>query len=173
MQREFAAIGEFERNQACPLSTLNIAHEPIESLDAIRLMAALDAELANLYPDDELTGLGLDAADVSTGRGKFLVARDQGVAVACGAIRLLDSTTVEVKRMYVDPRYRGHRIGSALLEHLEAAARHMGAKRAVLDTGAHQVAAIALYRHAGYRKTDCWGRSASSGVSVCFEKGLT
>ena len=59
-----------------------------------------------------------------------------------------------------------------MLAALDAAARQLGAKRLVLETGIYQHAAIALYRQAGFTPIDCWGEYASSGTSLCFEKPL-
>jgi putative acetyltransferase len=90
----------------------------------------------------------------------------------CGAIRLLDPTTAEVKRMYVEPDHRGRGVGRAVLASLETAARQLGAERVVLETGVHQVAALSLYRRAGFQQVDCWGEYASSPTSICFAKKL-
>lgn len=149
---------------------LTIQPEPFDSDDARRLVAELDAGLAQLYPPAQRFGPNLRPEHLDAGRGLFLVARRDGRAVACGAFRLGDAGTAEVKRMYVQPDQRGRGTGRALLESLEAAARAKGVSRLVLETGIHQHAAIALYRAAGYVEVDCWGEYASSPTSVCFEK---
>jgi putative acetyltransferase len=152
--------------------SLSIAAEPFDSDDARRLIAALDAGLAELYPPEQVFGPNLKAQHLEGGRGTFLVARDGKRAVGCGAIRLLDPTTAEAKRMYVEPDQRGKGVGWAVLASLEAAARQLGVRRLVLETGIHQHAALALYRRAGYTEVDCWGEYASSSTSICFEKHL-
>jgi ribosomal protein S18 acetylase RimI-like enzyme len=48
----------------------------------------------------------------------------------------------------------------------------MGVQHLVLETGVHQVAAIALYRRAGFTPINCWGEYASSPTSICFRKDL-
>jgi len=154
------------------MPSLSINVEPFDSGDAQRLIAALDAGLTELYPPEQRFGPNLKAAHLEEGRGAFLVARDGGRAVGCGAIRILDPTTAEAKRMYVEPDQRGKGIGRAVLDSLEAAARQLGAQRLVLETGIHQAAAIALYRRAGFKRVDCWGEYASSPTSICFEKTL-
>jgi GNAT superfamily N-acetyltransferase len=151
---------------------MSIAAEPFDSPDARRLVGELDAGLAELYAPEQRFGPNLKAQHLEDGRGTFLVARDGGRAVGCGAIRLLDSMTAEVKRMYVEPNRRGTGVGRAVLSSLEAAATQLGARRLVLETGIHQEAAIALYVRAGFTQTDCWGVYTTSPASVCYEKNL-
>lgn len=135
-------------------------------------MAGLDAGLAELYPPEQRFGPNLKPEHLEEGRGAFLVARDGELAVGCGAIRLIDATSAEVKRMYVEPWQRGKGVGWAVLTALEAAARQLGVERLVLETGTYQYAAMALYKRAGFVRTECWGEYASSPTSKCFEKNL-
>lgn len=151
---------------------LSIEAEPFQSADGQRLITALDTELPLLYAPEQRFGPNLKPQHVEDGRGILLVARESSQAVGCGAIRLIDPRTVEVKRMYVHPEYRGQGVGRAVLDYLEAAARDFGATRAVLETGVHQQAAIALYRHAGFTQVNCWGEYLSAPTSVCFAKEL-
>jgi putative acetyltransferase len=151
---------------------LPIAAEPFNSHDARRLVAALDAAMAELYPPEQRFGPTLKAEHLEAGRGTFLVARDGDRAVGCGAIRLVDQTTAEAKRMYVEPDHRGRGVGWAVLAGLEAAARQLSARRLVLETGVHQEAAISLYLRAGFTPIDCWGEYASLPTSICYEKNL-
>lgn len=150
----------------------SIAAEPFDSEDARRLIASLDAGLAELYPPEQRFGPNLKAHHLEGGRGAFLIARNDGRAIGCGAIRLLDPTTAEAKRMYVEPDQRGKGVGSAVLAGLEAAAKQLGVRRLVLETGIYQHEALSLYRRAGFTQVDCWGEYASSPTSSCFEKHL-
>jgi putative acetyltransferase len=152
--------------------SLSIAAESFDSDDARRLIAALDAGLAELYPPEQRFGPNLKAEHLEGGLGTFVVARDKGRAVGCGAIRLIDPITAEAKRMYVEPNQRGKGVGRAVLASLEAAARQLGVRRLVLETGIYQDAALSLYRRAGFTRLDCWGEYASSPTSICFEKQL-
>jgi putative acetyltransferase len=149
-----------------------IAAEPFDSADAQRLIAALDAHLASRYAPEQRFGPNLKPAQLLPGLGMFLVARVDGRAVGCGAVRLLDATTVEVKRMYVEPELRGQGVAKEILIRLEAAGRELGATRSVLETGVYQAEAIGLYRRAGYAEVGCWGEYASSPTSACFEKTI-
>jgi GNAT superfamily N-acetyltransferase len=155
-----------------PDAGLSVAPEPFDSDDARRLIAALDAGLAELYPPEQRFGPNLKPEHLKDGRGAFLVAREGGRAVGCGAIRLIDSTTAEAKRMYVEPDQRGKGIGQAVLAGLEASARQLGVRRLVLETGIYQDAALVFYRRAGFTQVDCWGEYASSPTSLCMEKRL-
>jgi GNAT superfamily N-acetyltransferase len=151
---------------------MTIAAEPFDSPDARRLIDALDAHLASRYRPEQRFGPNLKPAQLAAGLGTFLVARIDGRAVGCGAVRLLDPATVEVKRMYVEPELRGRGVAKEILAHLEHAGRELGARRSVLETGIHQDEAIGLYRRAGYTEVDCWGEYTSSATSVCFEKTI-
>jgi putative acetyltransferase len=152
--------------------SLTVAAEPFDSADSRRLIAALDAELGALYPPEQRFGPNLKADQIEGGRGMFLIARHGDRAVACGAIRLLDEATAEVKRMYSELPVRGTGVGRAVLESLEAAARDLGVRRLVLETGVHQHAAIGFYTRAGFTQVACWGEYAASPTSVCYEKNL-
>jgi putative acetyltransferase len=149
---------------------VTIAAEPFDSADARSLIAALDEHLSSRYSPNERFGPNLKPEQVAPGLGTFVVARTDGQAVGCGALRRLDETTAEVKRMYVKPEVRGHGVAKEILDRLEDVARQLGVHRLVLETGVYQAEAIALYRRAGFHPIRCWGEYAETLTSVCFEK---
>lgn len=151
---------------------LTVEAEPFDSVDARRLIAALDAHLASRYPPEQRFGPNLKPEQLASGLGTFVIAREDGRAIGCGALRLLNETTAEVKRMYVEPELRGRGVAKEILERLEGAAIAMGARRLVLETGIHQAEAIGLYVRAGFNQVDCWGEYATAPTSVCYEKQL-
>jgi len=151
---------------------ISVTAEPFDSSEAHRLIAALDAHLAGRYSADQRFGPNLRPQDLAPGLGTFVIARADGRAVGCGALRRLDEATAEVKRMYVEPELRGRGIAKEILDHLEAAARVMGARRLVLETGIYQAEAIGLYRRMGFDPVRCWGEYEGVLTSVCFEKNL-
>ena len=137
------------------------------------LIGALNAELSGMYPEPGATHFGLDAEEVAEGRGAFLVVRRDGVPVGCGALRMLDGETGELKRMYVAPGARGTGLGRRLVAALEAEARALGVRRLVLETGTRQHAAIALYRAAGFVPIPLYGEYLRSPeTSICLGKEL-
>jgi GNAT superfamily N-acetyltransferase len=149
-----------------------IAVEPFDSPDGRRLVAALDAHLASRYSPEQRFGPHLKAEMVAPGAGTFLIARVDGVAVGCGALRRRDERTVEVKRMYVEPEMRGRGLAKQILRRLETAARAMGARRLVLETGVYQDEAIGLYRGVGFNPIDCFDEYAGTPTSLCFDKTI-
>jgi putative acetyltransferase len=151
---------------------ITITAEPFDSADARRLIGALDEHLASRYPPEQRFGPNLKVEHLAHGLGAFLIARLNGAAIGCGAVRRLDEERVELKRMYVDPDYRGRGVAREIIERLEAEARAMGASRLVLETGIFQDEAIGLYRRVGFRVIDCFGEYAGVPTSLCLEKAL-
>jgi len=149
-----------------------IAVEPITGEDAKRLILALDEETSIRYPNPEDNFFELDEGEVAPGRGAFLIARCAGRAVGCGAVRLFDADTAEIKRMYVSPEARRRGLGGRILSVLEAEALRLGASRLVLETGERQPEAIAVYTRAGFVRIPCFGEYAEAPQSVCFGKAL-
>jgi GNAT superfamily N-acetyltransferase/effector-binding domain-containing protein len=101
-----------------------------------------------------------------------VLAYDDRRPAGCGALRPYDHETVEIKRMYVRPAYRGQGIGSQVLGELENWAIELGYTRAILETALKQLEAIGLYRKHGYRQIENYGPYVAQPNSVCFEKTL-
>jgi GNAT superfamily N-acetyltransferase len=154
------------------LSAPELVFVDLDHGDARALIAALDAELAATYPEEGATHFRLDPAEVAHGRGAFLIARDAGRPVGCGALRLLGDGVAELKRMYTVPAARGRGVAARLLAELERVAAGLGAREIRLETGARQAAALALYRRAGYRPIPAYGEYVGSPLSVCMGKRL-
>jgi putative acetyltransferase len=152
--------------------TIEVRRGELGSEVALGLIRALNAELAALYPEPGANHFRLDVDEVAEGRGAFLLAYAGGSPVGCGAIRRIDPTTAEVKRMYVAPGVRGRGVGRAVLTRLEAEARALGLSRLVLETGPRQTEALALYARAGFTIIPNFGEYASAPMSVCMAKAI-
>ena len=136
------------------------------------LISALDAEIAERYPEERANFFRLDASETAPGRGAFLVATVDGEVVGCGAVRLLDGADAEIKRMYVMPSRRGRGIGGALLAALESEARSLGATRLVLETGERLLEAVALYERTGFTVIPPFDEYVGARLSLCMGKEL-
>jgi putative acetyltransferase len=137
------------------------------------LIQALNAELSGVYPEPGANHFSLDPGEVAEGRGAFLVAWQDGAPVGCGAVRLIDAETGELKRMYVAPAARGTGLGRRLVSALEAEARALGVRRLVLETGTRQHAALALYHATGFHPIPLYGEYLRSPeTSICLGKDL-
>jgi len=138
--------------------------------DVMQLLAALDAYLESLYPPESNHILDVDTLCAPNVR--FFVARRRGEAVGCGALRSDSAGYGEVKRMFVRPEARGRKLGRAILMRIEGQASREGLKWVRLETGIHQVEALALYRRVGYAERGPFGEYASDPLSHFMEKKI-
>ncbi|MEU8236932.1 GNAT family N-acetyltransferase [Actinoplanes missouriensis] len=138
--------------------------------DGVALRSAQRAELDARYgTGDHEPGTPPSAADIDL----FLVAVSAGRAVGCGALRRLDATSAEIKRMYVSPHSRGAGISTAILRALEEAAVERGWTTIRLETGPAQPDAMRFYEREGYRRIPLFGAYEGSDLSVCYERSLS
>ena len=93
-------------------------------------------------------------------------------AIGCGAFKSYDDKTVEIKRMYVLPPFRGQGIAGGILNELEQWAAELGYTACILETGKKQPEAISLYQKAGYVITPKYGQYEKVGNSVCMKKEI-
>lgn len=142
------------------------ADEPV----ARELIAELDAGFLQWYSPEHM--FGLHPNEERDPALHFFVVREGDNVVGCGALRMLDKTTGELKRMYVRPAYRRLGISRKLISHLELTASGLGIRCMRLETGPEQVEALALYESAGYAHIPPYGEYVDSPVSVCMEKLL-
>jgi GNAT superfamily N-acetyltransferase len=84
--------------------------------------------------------------------GDFLIATINEVPVGIGAIRKIDTRTMEIKRMRVEPAYQERGIGSMILDTLIEKARRLGYGRLILDTTDRMQVARHLYKSRGFRE---------------------
>ena len=138
--------------------------------DALVLIRALDEDLRGRYPGVALHGLHPE--DVRERRLTFLIAYADGRAIGCGAVRELEPAVGEVKRMFVQPAWRGRGVARRILAALETHARKCGYDAVQLETGSGQPEAISLYRAAGYVDIRPSASDIGNPASRCFQKRL-
>ncbi len=158
---------------------IEIRPEPYGSAASVQLVEALQAEVKVRYdgddediPEPEPFALEIGERDLVAPNGAYLVAWLDGDAVACGALRRVEGTLGEVKRMYTVPRARRQGISRAMLAELETEAARLGYERLHLETGLRQPEAMALYESAGWERIANYGWYKDSYLSACYGKDL-
>ena len=138
-----------------------------ENPDFIELVKYLDADLAIKDGNEHSFYAQFNKID----KIKFVVvAYDDDQPVGCGAIKEYASHTMEIKRMFTSPGYRGKGIATKVLTELENWAAEMSFEKCILETGKKQPEAIALYTKSGYHSISNYGQYAGVENSLCFVK---
>jgi GNAT superfamily N-acetyltransferase len=117
---------------------------------ASELLAAMEAEMLELYADSMVAMPPAGPADFTPPDGVYLVGYADGEPVCGGGFKRLPDGAAEIKRMYVLPSARRRGAARALLGALEGAAREHGYSIVRLDTGPRQPHAKELYLASGY-----------------------
>ena len=138
--------------------------------DFSRLVVDLDKYLAEVDGDEhsyyaQFNGI----AEIPN----VVVAYDEDEPVGCGAFKRYNESTVEMKRMYVDPNHRGKRIGAQILIELESWAGELGFRETILETGHKQKAAVTLYKNSGYEVIPNYDQYVGIENSVCMKKRIS
>ena len=139
--------------------------------DEVRsLIAELNAYLLALTPPEFCFHMSVEQmADADT---TVFIAREDGRAVACGALRRHGDGLGEVKRMYTRPEAQGNGIGGRIVGEIEALARREGISTLVLETGDRHPAAWRVYERAGFSRCGPVLDYPDSEWSVFYQKRL-
>lgn len=137
--------------------------------DFEKLVIELDAVLAILDGEDHAFYAQFNK---SSALKNAIIAYENETAVGIGAYKEYDSETVEMKRMYTLPEFRGKGIASKILSELELWAKEENYKIAVLETGFLQTDAISLYQKLGYVITENYGQYIGVENSICMKKKM-
>ncbi|SDE81541.1 GNAT family N-acetyltransferase [Cellulophaga baltica] len=137
--------------------------------DFLKLIEALDAYLKIIDGDEHDFYNQFNGTDHLD---NILVVYEDDLAIGCGAIKHFDEATVEIKRMYVKPAYRGKGLASKILKELEQWSRELKYISIILETGTRQVEAVALYHKNKYTTIPNYGPYTDVKNSICFKKIL-
>jgi putative acetyltransferase len=141
--------------------------------DVRELVALLNEHLLPLSPIEFQWKMSVD--EMAGPETTVFVARDEaGRAVGCGALKVAGDGLAEVKRMFTRPEVRGQRVGSALLEAIEALARAKGISTLLLETGTGPgfSGAYRLYENSGFTVRGAFFDYPESEWSRFYEKSL-
>jgi GNAT superfamily N-acetyltransferase len=134
----------------------------------LQYIQSLDFELTFQDVDRELAEI---AIEYNAPTGALLLVYNGDKAIACAGVRKIDPTTAELKRMFVDPAYRGHQLGQQLLQMALAVSKQLGYSSIRLDTVPQMRSAIKLYELAGFREIDAYRFNPMPGA-IFMEKEL-
>jgi DNA-binding MarR family transcriptional regulator/GNAT superfamily N-acetyltransferase len=142
------------------------------SADAVWCVEQYFAELGERFAGgfDPGETAPAEADELVPPRGVFLVARLDGEAVGCGAVKTWSDGVADIKRMWVSPRMRGTGLGKRLLKALEGEATVLGLGWARLETNGTLSEAIAMYRGHGYAPIEPY--SGDPYAELGFEREL-
>lgn len=151
-ERMVAAMAEVERLMRASAVTVETA-DPAGA-EARACIEAYFRELQERFEAgfDPARTTSADPEELVPPAGVFLVARLDGEAVGCGALKVQGRKLGEIKRMWVAPSARGLGIAQRILEALERHAVGMGLTTVRLDTNRALNEAQAMYLRNGYRE---------------------
>jgi putative acetyltransferase len=110
---------------------------------------------------DELLGLpGVYGAE----GGALLLAFDSSEPAGTIAMRRLEATSGEVKRLYLRPNFRGHGLGRRLLEAVIDRASAVPYDCLYADTLPSMMGALSLYRWGGFEQVEVYSNTPTPGA---------
>jgi putative acetyltransferase len=139
--------------------------------EAEALRAASYALMEAHFPPESNQALGTEA--LRQPNVSFFGARlsPDGPILGCGG--LMDCGDYgEVKSLFTAPEARGHGIGMALMDRIEAEARALNLPVLRLETGGVLEAAVRLYERCGFTTCGVYGKYTFDPLSIYMEKHL-
>ena len=134
--------------------------EYADQVDAPCCFATFDSEVESL------------PGEYAPPAGRLFLARRDSEAAGCVAMRRLDASTGEMKRLYVREAFRRDRLGRSLAKLVITAAKEQRYKRLLLDTLPKMREAIALYRSLGFVERGPYTDTPTPGA-IFFELSLS
>lgn len=111
---------------------MQILRTASENIDFQNLVKNLDAYLAEMDGENHAFYNQYNKIDLLK---NCIVIFENEKSVACGAIKPIDENTMEVKRMFTLPEFRGKGLAASVLKELEIWTKELGYEKTVLETG--------------------------------------
>jgi len=111
--------------------------------------------------DKELQQLSIMYAATS---GGIVLCKKNNDFIGCSAIRKIDTTSCELKRMWVQLPYQKLGIGETLLKECIALAKKLNYKEILLDTLKRLQPAIKLYKKYNFIETEAYYKNPNNDV---------
>ena len=138
--------------------------------DFTNLIRQLDDELWNELHEDQAT---YDQYNKVTQIPTAVVVYVNETPAASGCFKVLQNSTAEIKRMFVQKSYRGKGFSKSVLMELENWAREQNISILILETSIHFKVARSLYQQAGFNIIPNYGPYKYLAESVCLQKILS
>lgn len=137
------------------------------------LIAALnDAMDAQSPQTPEEFNFRMSAEEMARADTTVWIAREDRVAIGCGALLQHGEGYGEVKRMYVRPNAQGRGVAGLILTAIEERARAAGLTHLALETGAEFAAARRVYERAGFETCGAFADYPENPYSIFYRKQL-
>jgi len=146
---------------------MKLARTTSKNKDFIALVKELDAYLAITDGDEHAFYNQFNSIQSLK---YVLVIYLNDVPVGCGAIKPIEESSMEIKRMYVSPKTRGKGIATKILKELESWTKELNYTSCILETGIRQTEAVALYKKCNYTIIPNYGQYIGVKNSLCFKK---
>lgn len=133
------------------------------------LILELDSDLTTRYREADYkfdANIQLNALDTA------VIAQITNITVGCGCFKEINARTVEIKRMYVNPYFRGFGVASMMIDALTRWAKELFYESAVLETGVKQPESIKLYEKHGFVTIPSFAPYIGIPNSICMGKTL-
>ncbi|MDY0014302.1 MAG: carbonate dehydratase [Rhodocyclaceae bacterium] len=96
--------------------------------------------------------------------GRLFYAEVDGRPAGCVGVRPSSDGVCEIKRLYVDPEFRGLKVGRELAMAAIKTAKTLGYRKALVDTLPAMRIAVRLYRELGFTETPAYYPTAVEGT---------
>ncbi len=125
----------------------------------------------NMYSKDVYLELLLIDKRYNLPDGALLLVYDNNVAVGCAAIQKFNKNTAELKRFFVQTKYKGYKIGVQLLELAFDIAKELNYSRIRLDARPAITQTRSLFRSLGFYEIPPYGFNPTEETTL-MEKTL-
>ena len=101
-------------------------------------------------------------------------AREDGVLLGVGALKVFEPGHGELKSMHTAKASRGKGVGRAMVHHILEYAKSAGLNRVSLETGSHPPyePARKLYENCGFEICEAFGEYELSDFNLCMTKAI-
>lgn len=149
-------------------TTIQIMEADITRDESLSLLHELSVSLNHITGNSGESSFSIN--DMEDEKSVFVIARSGSKAAGCGAIRRIDDSTGELKRMYA--KEQGLGVGTSILNFLENKALEFGYSRLICETRKINAGACSFYIRNGFHIIPNYGKYQGRDEAVCFEKRI-